>query len=918
MATTELVFKIRTDSADFKSTMAQVRAELNQTAKTQQNAAKIDIASAQQAKLAQFLHRRELNALVTQYKQNERAAALAASGTKSFRETLDGLSRSIATMQGPLGGVAGRISSLGSLTSGLTGSISGATVAAGAAVAVLGAMAVGAGVLASKIFEATKQTAEWQGKLFDLSQQTGVSVETLSALDTLAATTGSSIEAISASLGIFQRNLEDAQDPTSKEAALLKNLGVETNNTEQALRQTLTALSQMPEGFQQTALALELFGRGGKAVLAILKETNGDLDGAIDRFRDLGILLDTDASKAADEFNDSLEVVHRQIRGLVAIIGNEAMPTILRAIQQVTQFITDNRVTLQLWADDFRLAANGALAVADALASVASIVTGLSGMPVPLVLRFLAEASFSGGPLQSLLALGALTAKPTPSSFGPLGVGESDIFRRKVPKLGGGGRGGGGRGRTERDTFLQDAIKAAELAEREALEAIETNLLENRRALEEQVRSIEEFTARAIELENKQLDATLERITAEQIALSQAFQKKLISKKEFETKSRELSLETEQVIRENSEAIFKREQERDLKLSQTHLAAKQRELQIAEEADARQINRIEDRVNRELLLESEGLRQVQEIVEEGFERRKRVLEDELIQYATTLERRAAINDELIRLDGERADAAVEASKRIIDAQRQEFLQQSDPERTGFPTTRPRSFEQDQLDLVSSSQFTFEQFGKVMGDTFNLGIEQAQEFGNILSSTFGQVAEAVGSAVKAFVLFGGAQGSFKKFAAEVIASIAQMAAVQAVFELAQGLAMLALNFFFPNPKYAASAATHFKAAAIFGGIALVSAGVGRAVAGNSFAEGGGGGGGEGPPQSVREGERDRTITEGRRGGAAAFAGDQVIGRLAIDIKHDEGAMETRMVRIYKRNGEFRATARGDMLQEPNAT
>jgi len=109
----------------------------------------------------------------------------------------------------------------------------------------------------------------------------------------------------------------------------------------------------------------------------------------------------------------------------------------------------------------------------------------------------------------------------------------------------------------------------------------------------------------------------------------------------------------------------------------------------------------------------------------------------------------------------------------------------------------------------------------------------------MSTAFEALGQAVGQAVHSFVLFGNTGGSFRKFAAEVIASIAEMAAVQAVYELAQGLAFLALNFFFPNPAYTAAATAAFQSAAAFGAIAGVAAVAGRGVAGGAFANATGG-------------------------------------------------------------------------------
>lgn len=206
------------------------------------------------------------------------------------------------------------------------------------------AAATGAGLLGKALFDLAKQSADVEGKMFDLSQQTGIAVETLSALEVLAKTTGGDIGNLTQSLVAFQRNLESAQDPTSKQAELFRKLGVEANNTEDALRKTLAALARLPEGFNQTNQAAELFGaRGGKQVLAILKESKGDLDGAIARFRELGILISETDAKAADEFNDQLALLQFQLRATGAVIGREVIPPALAALRELSRAIRDNR-----------------------------------------------------------------------------------------------------------------------------------------------------------------------------------------------------------------------------------------------------------------------------------------------------------------------------------------------------------------------------------------------------------------------------------------------------------------------------------------------------------------------------------------------------------------------------------------------
>jgi len=83
-------------------------------------------------------------------------------------------------------------------------------------------------------------------------------------------------------------------------------------------------------------------------------------------------------------------------------------------------------------------------------------------------------------------------------------------------------------------------------------------------------------------------------------------------------------------------------------------------------------------------------------------------------------------------------------------------------------------------------------------------------------------------------------SFKRVAHEAVASIAKQAGIQAVWEAAQGFAMLALSFFMPNPAYVASADAHFTAAAIYGGIGGAAAGIAAGMRSPRGAGAGGGG------------------------------------------------------------------------------
>jgi hypothetical protein len=139
----------------------------------------------------------------------------------------------------------------------------------------------------------------------------------------------------------------------------------------------------------------------------------------------------------------------------------------------------------------------------------------------------------------------------------------------------------------------------------------------------------------------------------------------------------------------------------------------------------------------------------------------------------------------------------------------------------------------------------------------------------IKTAFEGLAQAVGQAVQAFVLYGNAGTSVRKVAAQIIASVASMAAVKAVFELAEGFAALA-RAFFGDPTASAEAVWHFKSAATYGIIAGVAAVAGRGVAGNSFNQASGGGSASG---SGGEAAGDNTPLNFSGGGFSGFQRQQ---------------------------------------------
>lgn len=890
MATTELVFKIRTDSADFKSTMAQVRSELNQTGKTQSTVTKGELSMRQQLSAAASLQRQRSAALIAEFKKTETAAKQLASGVRPvstnlqrITDAMQALGGSSAALQGPLGGVAGRLRSLGALAGEAGGSLGIVGVAAGALVVATAAAAVG-------IFKLVSATAEATGKFHDLAQQTGFSVETLSALGNAAETSGGDIGSITNALFLFETKMGDAKDATSEAGKIFKALEIDTTNNERALRQAISALLAMTNAEDRATIGKKLFGRSVKDLLGAIKEA-GSLDAFLNQQLKEGTLITTEAARKGDQLSDSIVKLNQKFSAITRQVAREFAPLVSDALSQFSKWLRDNQKELVDTARDVARLLRDIKDLASFIYSISPI--RLHVEIIRTIKNFLPAADTGGPPAGKSLfdkAREFLDRGPTPTgpggAFGRVDMSKvatqtkqqiaatakinTDAIKAAaaaqkklqdaLASLNKPKGGGGGKGRTERDTSLADATRDAALANREALQIIAADVTENRRALEEQTRSIEEFTKRAIDLNGQQLDATIDRITAESDALDAALAKKLITQDDYEAKQRDLDLDAGKAHQDNKDEAFKLEQDRDRKISEARIAAKQRELQILEEADQRDIKSIERRIDEGVILESAGQKQIGAIIDAALERRRAALAEEEDAYSTTLERRKDVNAEIIRLDNERAASAEETARRVAKAQ-------FDEQNAGAAgATRARRFGDEDND-PGEFGFDIEGFAEQMEDS-------VVPLNEVLINSFNQVADAIGAVVAQWVLYGETGPAvMRKILAQALASIAAEAAVNAIKQLAVGFAMLAVH------DYEAAGAA-FKSAAVWGIVGGVAAVTGRAVAGNSFKNASGGGsaiGSSGPAGQINPLTLGRNQPQPQRVIVEIRTNDSVFGR-----------------------------------------
>lgn len=714
----------------------------------------------------------------------------------SFGTELNGamqtLSASASALQGPMGGVASRISALTSVSAGAAGPL--AIMAIG--ITAIAAAAYGA---ITAILSLAKSAADFAGEIFDLSQKTNFSAETLSALGAAAKFSGSTLDALIPSLGIFQVNMVKAAEGGNAMSKVFKQLNIDTTDQEKALRQAITALAAMGETERQTTAAKQLFGRAGLAVLGIVKETNGNLDEAIKKYDQLGFIIKDQAAAAADQFGDTLEVLSMQFTALGRTIGLEVLPVLTVFMEDMSSALTGSRENWAGWAEFVKSQVLGVTATVEALAIYIASMGTLS----PLQAFDIAYDSLAKRSAEAGIAAEVIAA--TRRAAGGSGVSAGA---------------GGGKAKTKRDEIYQAEIQAAKEAHAVALE-VERHATEQLKLVYEQsIFDLEQYYTEKMRLSEQHHDDIIVQINAEQVALDAARARGLIKTEEADAKDRELTRRNEEAKNKAREEYLRLSFEREQKRDAFALALDKQLFDIRQATREGERNRIKELESKKAIDESQAIAQRMALMKEEHSDRLVLLNEELELLTTTADRKTEIDSEKLASEQRYTDAYLLLTQQRMDAMAREL--HASLEFDGGP--------------IGGGKLIIPPSDAPPPPDFHPWITAFEQVRGVGLEAMGALTQGIASMVQAWVLYGNAgPNAVRKMVASVLAGLAAQAAIEALMELAKGFAALA------NPLMAWTAPAHFKAAALFGLVAGGAAIAGRMVAGNSFSQGAGGGG-----------------------------------------------------------------------------
>lgn len=213
----------------------------------------------------------------------------------------------------------------------------------------LGAVAVAAAVTAA-IAGVAVSASDAAGAVADGAARTGLATRAYQELGYAAKQTGSSVEELEAGLTAQNRAVQAAIDAGDRQIEVAKGVELSLYDTngalltqEQLLYRASDAIASARSEQESLAIATSMYGRGGAALLPMLKAGSAGLGTMAKRAEALGIVMSDASIAVGDEFGDKLDDVTGLVAGLKNAIGVMLLPTLTDMLVRFSDWYQANR-----------------------------------------------------------------------------------------------------------------------------------------------------------------------------------------------------------------------------------------------------------------------------------------------------------------------------------------------------------------------------------------------------------------------------------------------------------------------------------------------------------------------------------------------------------------------------------------------
>lgn len=227
---------------------------------------------------------------------------------------------------------------------------------------------------------AIKKAVDEMDNISKSAQKIGVTTEALSALNYAAKLADVSAEELQSGMAKLIKTQADAATGSERLRKAFEALGVEYKDGvtgalragDEVFNDIAQRFSEMEDGSTKTAFALELFGRSGAKLIPLLNAGRDGLREASDEARRFGIIVGSEAGKAAEEFNDNLTRIGTVAQGVAMKVATDLLPDMVALSDRLVTMANDPAFVSGL-ADAIRGIGNAVIFTADAISKSAGL-----------------------------------------------------------------------------------------------------------------------------------------------------------------------------------------------------------------------------------------------------------------------------------------------------------------------------------------------------------------------------------------------------------------------------------------------------------------------------------------------------------------------------------------------------------------
>ena len=178
----------------------------------------------------------------------------------------------------------------------------------------------------------------------ELSQKTGMSTETLSALKYAAEQTGGSIDDMATMTKSMDKAITDLSGKSSSAQTAIKDLGLNLKDLQamtpdQQFTTLANAIANVQDPTQKAALSMAIFGKSGTDLLPMLADGSVGLQTMEDNAKKLGVVFDQTSADSAVKMSQAFDNVKESVKGLGDNIGSTLAPILTTLVDKIVTVV---------------------------------------------------------------------------------------------------------------------------------------------------------------------------------------------------------------------------------------------------------------------------------------------------------------------------------------------------------------------------------------------------------------------------------------------------------------------------------------------------------------------------------------------------------------------------------------------------